>query len=183
MYDFDDFTSPFRPLDRNAEDLDPTEEMSLAGLDLMSDQSLTTSLPVSAQVAYEIFCDVEQIPRWVSVIRAARVLEATPRGRPRRATFLASMARASIGYTLEYAYHESQRVVTWRTPEEPETRVAGRAQFDALGPRACLMHYELFIEFPEGALPAWGDDYYDGHAPSAVLADFRDYLSRIAPMQ
>jgi ribosome-associated toxin RatA of RatAB toxin-antitoxin module len=182
MYDFDDFTTPFRPLDRAAEDLDPTEEMNLAGLDLLGDQALTTTLPVSASIAYEIFCDVEQVPRWVSVIKSARVLEANPRGRPRRATFLASLARASIGYTLEYRYIERERIVTWSTPKQSSTQVAGRARFDPLGERACLMHYELVLEVPD-ALPAWSDDYFDGHAASAVLADFRDYLSRVAPMQ
>ena len=179
MYDRNNLaTIPFRRLD--SEDLDPTEEMNLGGLDLFEDRSLTATLPVNAQRAYEVFCDVEQITRWVSVVRSVRVLEATPRGRARRAAFIANLSRASVGYTLEYDYREADRVVTWWTPDGHMFRVGGRAQFDPLGERACLMHYELQLDIPEGTLPPWGDSYFDGHAPSTVLADFRDYLNRIA---
>lgn len=179
MYDRNDLaTSPFHRLDN--EDLDPTEEMNLSDLDVFGQRSLTATLPVNAQRAYEVFCDVEQIARWVSVVRSVRVLEATPRGRAAKAAFIASMARASIGYTLEYEYREDERVVTWWTPDSPTFRVGGRAQFDPLGDRACLMHYELHLDLPEGALPPWGDSYFDGHAPSTVLGDFRDYLNRIS---
>lgn len=182
MYDDDLATSPYRRLD-SEENLDPTEEMNIAGLDLFEDRSLTATLPVSAQMAYEIFCDVEQIPQWVSVVRSVRVLAANSRGRAQKAAFLASMARASIGYTLEYQYVESERIVSWWTPDQPALKVGGRAQFDPLGDRACLMQYELYVNFPDGALPPWGDSYFDGHAPSVVLGDFRDYLSRIARIQ
>jgi ribosome-associated toxin RatA of RatAB toxin-antitoxin module len=179
MYDRNEMaTSPFRRLDD--EDLDPTEEMNLADLGNLVDRSLTATLPVNAQRAYEIFCDVEQIIQWVSVVTSVRVLEANPRGRAQRAAFIASLARASVGYTLEYEYREPERVVSWWTPDAPAFRVGGRAQFDPLGDRACLMHYELHLDLPEGALPPWGDSYFDGHAPSTVLGDFRDYLNRIA---
>lgn len=182
MYDDDLATSPYHRLD-SEENLDPTEEMNLGGLDLFEDRSLAAPLPVSAQMAYEVFCDLEQIPRWVSVVRSVRVLEANPRGRAKKAAFLASLARASVGYTLEYQYVESERIVSWWTPNQPALKVGGRAQFEPLGDRACLMHYELYLDLPEGALPPWGDDYFDGHAPSTVLADFRDYLGRIARLQ
>lgn len=183
MYDRNDFSSsPFRRLDD--EDLDPTEEMNIADIEALAERSLTATLPVNAQRAYEVFCDVEQIVQWVSVVTSVRVLEATPRGRAKRAAFIASLSRASVGYTLEYEYREPERVVAWWTPSMtvggPAFRVGGRAQFDPLGERACLMHYELHLDIPEGALPPWGDSYFDGHAPSTVLADFRDYLSRIA---
>lgn len=128
--------------------------------------------------AYEVFCDVEKIPRWVSVVRSVRILEVNPRGRALRAAFLANLSRASIGYTLQYRYDEAARSVSWWMPSQPEMRVGGRAKFDPLGQRACLVHYELLLDLPRGALPPWGDPYFDGHAPSTVLGDFRDYLRR-----
>lgn len=166
-------------LDQEDLEIDPTEEMNLASLDLFDDRELTVTLPVSAAMAYEVFCDVEQIPRWVSVISSVRILEATPRGRVRRAAFMAKLKNGAIGYTLEYDYRNAERVVSWWTPDQPAMRVGGRAQFNPLGDRACLMNYELFVDMPNGVMAQWGDPYFDGHAPSAVLGDFRDYLSRI----
>ena len=179
----DDLTlATYRRLDSGDDphrDIDPTEEMNLASLDLFEDRQLSVTLPVSAAMAYEVFCDIEQIPRWVSIVSSVQILEATPRGRARRAAFMADLNGGSIGYTLEYEYRNADRICSWWTPDQPQMRVGGRAQFNPLGDRACLMSYELYVDIPSGVTAGWNDPYFDGHAPSAVLGDFRDYLSRI----
>ncbi len=162
------------------EEIDPTEEFTLATLELLKDSQLSVTLPVSAAMGYEVFCDVEQLPRWVSIVSSVQILESTPRGRVKRAAFMASLKGGALGYTLEYEYRNDERIVAWWTPDQPQMRVGGRAQFTPLGERACLMNYELFVDVPSGILNAWNDPYFDGHAPSAVLADFRDYLGSIA---
>ena len=170
--------SPYRRLDD--ETLDPTEEINLATLDLFEDRKLSASLPVNAALAYEVFCDIEQVPCWVSIVNSVQVLDVTPRGRVSRAAFIAGLDRASVGYTLQYEYRNAERAVSWWTPDQPMMRVGGRAQFSPLGDRACMMSYELYLDVPEGALPRFANPYFDGHAPSSVLADFRDYLGRIS---
>jgi len=193
MYDrFDEFASS--PFDQDSTDeldlgmLDdvPTAETdrSELGLEGMpsahgSGELLCTTLPISADKAYDIFCDVEASPEWVSVVKSARVLGKNGHDRPLRAAFLARLQNGSIGYTLYYHHQESERLVTWATAPGSMTLVAGRAQFSPLGDRACLMHYQLQLELPPEALPPWEDPFFSGHATSVVMNDFRDYLSRI----
>jgi uncharacterized membrane protein len=140
--------------------------------------SAATTLPVPAAVAFDAFCDVSSIPRWVSVIHSVHVQERTAKGRPRSASFLARLERASIGYTTFYEYDEADRIVTWRTPPASSTKVSGRVQFVPLGDRACLMQYELHLELPGLALPPWEDPFFSGHAASVVMNDFRDFVIR-----
>jgi hypothetical protein len=106
------------------------------------------------------------------------VLEKNADGRPERVAFLAQLDRATIGYTLQYRYKERELAASWHTPEDAMTIVSGRVQFLPLGDRACLMQYSLILELPEGALPTWEDPFFDGHAASAVINDFRDYINR-----
>ena len=188
---FDDFSSPFDAGDT----VDPTEELVIANMDdlpteerafrLLSDarlggaEMLSTSLPVNVRAAFDAFCDVEASPRWVSVVRSARVLSWTQTGRPKRAAFMARLQNGSIGYTLHYRYSERERIVSWGTAPGSMTLVAGRAQFIPLGDRATLMQYQLALELPEDALPPWEDPFFSGHATSVVMNDFRDYVTHL----
>ena len=61
-------------------------------------------LPVSADVAYEAFCDLAASPLWVSVVRSVRIVDRDEAGRAIRAAFLARLQHATIGYTLGYHY-------------------------------------------------------------------------------
>jgi hypothetical protein len=55
-----------------------------------------------------------------------------------------------------------------------ELRVHGYAQFAPLGEGSCLMTYGL--ELQKRGLPAFDDSHFEGHAPSAVMADFREFV-------
>jgi uncharacterized membrane protein len=143
----------------------------------MAEAIVSTTLAASAEEAWDAFCDVEATPRWVSVVKSVRVLDRDEKDRPRRVAFLARLERATIGYTLEYAYDEETRTVTWASPEG-RVAVSGRARFIPLGPRACMLEYQLELELPGGALPPWEDPFFSGHAASVVMNDFRDYLTR-----
>ncbi|HUS66394.1 MAG TPA: hypothetical protein VMZ28_17775 [Kofleriaceae bacterium] len=189
---FDDFAS--NPFD-GGDSVDPTEELLLADMDdlpteerayrLLSDarlggaEMLSTSLPVNVRDAFDAFCDVEASPRWVSVVRSARILCRTQSGRPKRAAFMARLQNGAIGYTLHYRYNERERIVSWGTEPGAMTLVAGRAQFLPLGDRATLMQYQLALELPENALPPWEDPFFSGHATSVVMNDFRDYVTHL----
>jgi hypothetical protein len=189
---FDDFGS--NPFD-GGDTVDPTEELVIADMDslpaeerafrLLSDvrlggaEMLSTSLPVNVRDAFDAFCDVEASPRWVSVVRSARVLSWTQTGRPKRAAFMARLQNGAIGYTLHYRYSERERIVSWGTAPGSMTLVAGRAHFIPLGDRATLMQYQLALELPEDALPPWEDPFFSGHATSVVMNDFRDYVTHL----
>jgi len=138
---------------------------------------LSTALPVSAQQAFEAFCDSERVHEWMAVVRSSRVISRTACGRPKRTAFIARLERSSMGYTMHYEYDDDTRTVRWCSGSEGSTRISGTAQFTPVGRNTCMMHYELDME-TDNALPAWGDPMYNGHPASSVLSDFRDFLSR-----
>jgi hypothetical protein len=137
---------------------------------------ISVSLPRSAVGCYRLFCDIERTPEWLRVCRSAMVTERDADGRARRVAFLARLDQATIGYTLHYTYRERDLRVTWGTPVRSKLRVHGFAQFSALGDDSCLMTYGL--ELDKRGLPAWDDTHFEAHAPSAVAADFRDFVLR-----
>jgi uncharacterized membrane protein len=143
---------------------------------------LTTTLPVSAQRAFELFCDLRRAPEWVSVVRSVQILAEDSRGYATRVAFLAVLERATIGYTLSYRPNPDKLAVSWESEPGGSVIVRGRAEFSALGPKASMMHYQLQLDVPVGTLPAWGDPFFDGHAASAVLGDFRDFVHRSKPI-
>jgi uncharacterized membrane protein len=147
-------------------DIDPAEEPSA---------ELASTLPVPAGVAYALFSDPGRVPEWLSVVHSARVL-ARSLGRPRRVAFLARMNRASVGYSLDYRYDDAGLAVRWSTAPGASIRVAGDARFEPLGARACMMRYRLELRTPR--LARWIDPFFDSHAASAVVHDFREYLRR-----
>lgn len=139
--------------------------------------TLSTSLPVSAAEAYALMSQSDRIPEWMAVVRSARILTRYLDGRPEKVGFIVNLQRASMGYTLRYAYDDEALHLTWSTAEGAKTVVAGSARFQPLGPRACLLHYE--IELGKSThLPAWGDEMYNGHPASSVISDFRDFVQR-----
>lgn len=139
---------------------------------------VATTLPVRAEVAYEVFADVGETSRWLSVVQSARVLSRDAAGRPLEVAFRAAFDRASLGYVVRYAYRPEDLVMRWSTAAGSAIRVDGEARFAALSPRACLMTYRLGLELPVSR--AWIETHYDGHAASAVVGDFREHLRRFA---
>lgn len=137
---------------------------------------ITTTLKIRAHKAFDLFCDVERIPEWLSVVRKTRVLARTAAGYPQRASFLGLLEHGSIGYTLRYAYDLAALKVVWQTESDSSLTVSGSAQFCPLSPTSCMAVYALSLS--HGALPPWNDPFFDGHAASTVLTDFRDFIHR-----
>lgn len=138
---------------------------------------VAATLSVRAGLAYEIFADAGETPRWLSVVQSAHVLERDGHGRALRVAFRAAFDRASLGYVVRYSYRPDDLVVSWSTEGDSAICVEGEARFTALSERACLMTYRLTLELP--VTRSWLEQHYDGHAASAVVGDFREHLRRI----
>lgn len=139
---------------------------------------VATTLPVRAEVAFEVFADAGETPRWLSVVQSARVLRRTAEGRPLQVSFRASFERATLGYLVTYDYRPAELTIRWSTEAGSAIRVDGEARFAPLSPRACLMTYRLALELPVSQASI--ERHYDGHAASAVVGDFREHLRRYA---
>lgn len=142
----------------------------------MGGDELTTALPVAAGLAYELFADVEALPIWLTIVRSVRVVSRSAEGRPRQVACMAALERGTIGYTVDYGFDDLTCRVTWSTRGGSSIQVAGEARFSPLGERACMMYYRLGLSLP--SVGTWGDPSFDGHAASAVMHDFRDYVRR-----
>lgn len=158
----------------------PRARLSAPLLDARPDpraSEVSTSLPVSAAAAYEIFADTIEIPRWLPIVQTARIVARQPDGRPSRVAFTRMLERGSLGYTLEYRYAPSALAVAWGTPEGSNVVLGGEARFTPLSMRACLMSYRLVIDLPIV------DDLLarelDRHPASQVAAEFREHLRRL----
>jgi hypothetical protein len=138
---------------------------------------VSTTLRVSADVAYEIFSDVLEVPRWLPIVQRARPLDRYPDGRPRRVSFTRTLERGSLGYTLEYRYDPMNLTVAWTTPEASNVVLTGEAQFVRLSMRACMMQYRLILDLPVVDDVLSGE--LDRHPASHVVAEFREHLRRL----
>jgi len=174
--DDEDYAALEEKLEPTAED--PRFANEDIDVDLLPAQTVASTLPLNAEQAYQIFCDIEALPNWVSIVKSTSVLEWTGAGRAKRVAFLSRLKGASIGYTLEYEYDEEDLTARWCTKRGSATTVRGRVRFTPLGDKACLMEYKLLLELPAGALPSWDDPIYDDNAASAVVNEFREYIGR-----
>lgn len=145
------------------------------------DWLLSVTLPRPAEECYALFCDIERLPEWLAVIRSAVVTRRDLDDRPRQVSFLARLERATVGYTCTYRYRHSDLAVSWSTPAGSGIRVEGYARFVPLGESACLMTYSLVLDLGESGLPGWADPFFEAHAASATLNDFRDFATRELP--
>jgi Polyketide cyclase / dehydrase and lipid transport len=137
---------------------------------------VTTTLSVPAVVAFEVFSDVLETPRWLPVVHSAQVLEWTKAMRPARVSFVGRLDRASIGYTLEYDYDPSALSVRFHSAAHSTVRISGEAQFAPLSRSASLMMYRLAVAMP--LAQAWFDPSYHRNAAASVVTEFREYLRR-----
>jgi len=137
---------------------------------------VSTTLPTGAAVAYEVFADAVEIPRWLPLLQHARVLSRRGDGRAERVGFTRRLERGSLGYTLEYKYDPTTYTVGWSTPDRSSVLLTGEARFVPLSPRACLMLYRLVIELP--VVDDLLSEELDGHPASYVVAEFREHLRR-----
>jgi len=139
---------------------------------------VSATLPVGAGTAFQAFADVARTPRWLSVVQSARVVRGDAHGRPLLVAFLARLERATIGYSLEYRWDETDLTVAWSSPEGRSVHIVGDVRFTPLSARACLMHYRLAVELPFET--EWSNASFGGNAAAAVACEFREYLRAIA---
>ncbi|MSP15663.1 MAG: hypothetical protein EXR73_03445 [Myxococcales bacterium] len=140
---------------------------------------LSVAIPRPADACYRLFADVERIPEWLSVVRSAYVSRRDQKGRAREVAFLARLRGATVGYTCRYRHHEEDLLLAWSTTPGSSLAVQGFGQFVPLGDRAALMTYSLELDLgPAGSLPGWHDSFFDGHAASSAMSDFRDFAQR-----
>lgn len=154
----------------------PLSPATTVGVATPTANYLSIALARPADQCFALFCDVERIPEWLAVVRSSVVTARDTRGRATQVAFLARLEHATIGYTCRYRYHQKDRRTAWSTPESSRITVRGFAQFQPLGDRACMMTYGLNLDLP--GLPGWSDPFFAGHAASASLSDFRDFVSR-----
>jgi hypothetical protein len=137
---------------------------------------VSTTLPVGAAVAYEVFADAGEIPRWLPLLQAARVVSRRVDGRAERVAFTRRLERGSLAYTLSYAYDPTTYTISWSTPHGSNVVLSGETRFVPLSTRACLMLYRLVIELP--IVDDLLSNELDGHPASYVVAEFREHLRR-----
>jgi hypothetical protein len=138
---------------------------------------VSTTLTVGAGVAFEVFADVVEIPRWLPLVQVARVVRRTPEGRPERVAFTRKLERGSLGYALEYTYDTSNLTVAWSTPASSNVVLYGDARFVPLSTRACMMLYRLVLDLP--VVDDQISSELDRHPASLVVAEFREHLRRL----
>jgi hypothetical protein len=138
---------------------------------------VSTTLTVGAATAYEVFADAVEVPRWLPIVQAARVLSRHADGRPERVAFTRKLERGSLGYTLEYTYDPQTLCVVWSTPASSNVVMTGEARFIPLSNRACLMLYRLVLELP--IVDDLINSELDRHPASLVVAEFREHLRRL----
>jgi hypothetical protein len=139
---------------------------------------VSTTLTVGAPVAFAIFSDANEIPRWLPLVQHARVLSRRADGRAARVAFTRRLERGSLGYTLEYTYEPTTFSVCWTTPDTSSVVLRGEARFVPLSARACLMLYRLVLELP--IVDDMVSSELDGHPASFVVAEFREHLRRFS---
>ena len=138
---------------------------------------VSTTLTVGAPTAYEIFADAVEVPRWLPIVQAARVLTRHADNRPAKVAFTRKLERGSLGYTLQYTYDPRTLTVVWSTPESSNVTLTGEARFVPLSNRACLMLYRLVIDLP--IVDDLINSELDRHPASLVVSEFREHLRRL----
>ncbi|MBA3455974.1 MAG: hypothetical protein H0T42_22945 [Deltaproteobacteria bacterium] len=138
---------------------------------------VSTTLTVGAGVAFEVFADAMEVPRWLPIVQTARVVRRTPEGRPERVAFTRKLERGSLGYTLEYKYDPSTLGVQWSTPASSNVVLQGEARFIPLSSRACMMLYRLVLDLP--IVDDLINSELDKHPASLVVSEFREHLRRL----
>ncbi|HWO18674.1 MAG TPA: hypothetical protein VNO30_07850 [Kofleriaceae bacterium] len=142
-----------------------------------SASEVTTTLPLGASAAYEVFCDAAEIPRWLPILQSARVLMRDDAGRAARVAFMRRLERGSLGYTLTYRYDQERLTVGWSTLPSSNVRLTGEAQFVPLSPRACMMLYRIDLDLPIVDELLHGE--LDRHPASFAVAEFREHVRRL----
>ena len=129
-----------------------------------------------AEFCYEVFCDVTRMTSWISVLRSVSVRTRHDDGKPREVAFLASLDRATLGYTLTYSYDDRECRVAWCPQPDSGVKVEGWVKFRPLTPDTCVMICRSWID-PASSLPSANDPLVEANVPLELASRFRSYVS------
>lgn len=138
---------------------------------------VTARLGLPADECYRLFCDADLIPEWLWVVDTAVVQQRDERNRAIQVDFIGSLERASIGYTLTYAYEDATHEVCWHHVGRGVKQLAGSARFDSHPEAGCLLEYRLRSQLLSG-LPPWADQLYRDRPAETVVLDFCEFVER-----
>ena len=157
---------------------DPQSAQHEFGIEIVREGEKTTvsaPLRLDAERCYELFCDVDTIPKWLSVVRSTAVRKRDKQGRALDVAFLGSLQRASVGYSLRYSYDDEAREVRWHHGGGGVEQLAGSACFEPRADGGCILHYALLTELPD-RLPPWADELYQKDPAETVVIDFCEWV-------
>ena len=121
---------------------------------------VTALLDKPAEYCYRAFSRPEDIPRWLWVVGNAVVQRRDHIGRALDVDFMGKLERASIAYSLTYAYDDDELEISWHRRAGAVKAMAGSARFTPEGQHSCRMRYTLQSEISDN-LPRWSDGLYD----------------------
>lgn len=146
--------------------------------DIGERQALVTArLDRPAERCYRLFCDVEQVPRWLGIVQQVTVHERDARGRPARADFVGVLQDGAVCYTLSYTYDDRARRVSWRQHSGGVEAMVGSAVFTPHDDGGCLLDYSLRAVLPDTLSP-WSDPLYRSRPAEAVVIGFCEWVSQ-----
>ena len=136
---------------------------------------VTALLDKPAEYCYRMFSKPEDIPRWLWVVGNAVVQRRDHIGRALDVDFMGKLERASIAYSLTYAYDDDELEISWHRRGGAVKALAGTARFTPEGEHACRMRYTLQSEISDN-LPRWSDGLYDTQPAESVVLDFCEWV-------
>ena len=136
---------------------------------------VTALLDKPAEYCYRMFSRPEDTPRWLWVVGNAVVQRRDHIGRALDVDFMGKLERASIAYSLTYAYDDDELEVSWHRHGGAVKALAGTARFSPEDEGSCRMRYTLQSEISKN-LPRWSDGLYDTRPAESVVLDFCEWL-------
>lgn len=107
------------------------------------------SIDVNASVEriFEVVCDVESYPDWMSAFKLAELIEQDEEGRPRRAAFEVDARIKTVTYTLEYEYTADS--ISWRSVDGNVKQIIGSYKLEPAGDKTKVTYaYSIDAGFP-----------------------------------
>lgn len=136
------------------------------------------ALDVSAEEAYEYFCAVETIPRWVEPVQRVTIHRRDSENRAADVEFeTIGDDRKRLVYSLRYNYDPEGLRVMWQPLQNPQFAVRGVAAFEPKGSGS-------EVTYTIDLTPTWADDYAGATARAKSFIDaFAGWVSTLQDSQ
>jgi len=113
--------------------------------------SLEIDLPVGS--AFAGFCDVDRVGEWVPEVKVRAVLSRFPSGLVERVLLEGVIPGARVLFDVGCRYDANRLRVSWESALYDVHPIGGTVAFLPLGPRHCLMDFEMFEPADSPGLP------------------------------